>query len=131
MLGESIEQIHFPNSQDILVKARERFAFDEMLRIGIQMEKEKRERSKLKSLPIKEDKDLTKEFLKSLPFTLTDDQKKSFEEILEDTSKFKPMNRLLNGDVGSGKTVVAALTILQCIRNGYSCSNDSTCTTTL
>ena len=120
MLGESIEQIHFPNSQDILVKARERFAFDEMLRIGIQMEKEKRERSKLKSLPIKEDKDLTKEFLKSLPFILTDDQKKSLEEILEDISKFKPMNRLLNGDVGSGKTVVAALTILQCIRNGYS-----------
>lgn len=120
ILGECIQQIHFPNSQDILPKVRDRLAFDEMLRIGIDIEKDKKERSKLKSLSIKEDKNLTKEFLKSLPFTLTQDQLKSIEEILEDISKNKPMNRLLNGDVGSGKTVVAALAILQCIRNNFS-----------
>ncbi len=120
LLGESIQQIHFPNSQDVLLKARERLAFDEMLRIGIDIEKDKKKRSKLKSLKIVEDKNLSKEFLNSLPFTLTDDQLASIEEILKDMSKNKPMNRLLNGDVGSGKTVVAALAILQCIRNGFS-----------
>ncbi len=120
LLGESIQQIHFPNSQDVLLKARERLAFDEMLRIGIDIEKDKKKRSKLKSLKIVEDKNLSKEFLNSLPFTLTDDQLKSIDEILKDMSKNKPMNRLLNGDVGSGKTVVAALAILQCIRNGFS-----------
>ncbi len=120
LLGESIEQIHFPDSQEILLKARERLAFDEMLRIGIEMEKDRKERNKLKSLQIVEDKELSKEFLNSLSFTLTKDQLESSKEILSDMSKRKPMNRLLNGDVGSGKTVVAALAILQCIRNGYS-----------
>ncbi|MDY0096802.1 MAG: ATP-dependent DNA helicase RecG [Candidatus Dojkabacteria bacterium] len=120
LLGECIEQIHFPSSQEILLKARERLSFDEMLRIGIEMEKDRKQRSKLKSVKIVEDKALSKDFLTSLPFTLTDDQQTSLKEILEDISKSKPMNRLLNGDVGSGKTVVAALAILQCIRNGYS-----------
>ena len=120
LLGECIQQIHFPNSQEILPKVRNRLAFDEMLRIGIDIERDKKERSKLKSLSIKEDKNLTKEFIKSLPFTLTQDQLKSIDEILKDISKNKPMNRLLNGDVGSGKTVVAALAILQCIRNNFS-----------
>ena len=120
LLGECIEQIHFPKNQDVLLKARERLQFDEMLRIGILIEKEREVRSKLKSLPIKEDKQLSKSFLKSLPFELTDDQKKSIKEILKDLNMDNPMNRLLNGDVGSGKTVVSALAILQCIRNGFS-----------
>ncbi len=119
-LGECIQQIHFPQTQDVLQKARERLAFDEMLRIGVDIEKDRKKRSKLNSIPIIEDTNVTKDFLKSLPFTLTDDQLKSIDEILKDVSKSKPMNRLLNGDVGSGKTVVAALAILQCIRNGFS-----------
>lgn len=120
LLGECIQQIHFPYSQEILPNARERLAFDEMLRIGIDIEKDRKKRSKLKSLKIVEDKTVSKDFLKSLPFTLTNDQLKSIEEILIDVSENTPMNRLLNGDVGSGKTVVAALSILQCIRNGFS-----------
>lgn len=120
-LTKSIEQIHFPDSQEILPIVRERLAFDEMLRISILMEKEKELRGDFKASPILEDTNLTKKFLKSLPFKLTKDQLTSIKEILKDISKSKPMNRLLNGDVGSGKTVVAALSILQCIRNGYSC----------
>lgn len=120
LLGECIEQIHFPKNQETLLKARERLQFDEMLRIGILIEKERKVRSKLKSLPINEDTELTKSFLKSLPFELTNDQKKSVDEILTDMNSNQPMNRLLNGDVGSGKTVVSALAILQCIRNGFS-----------
>ena len=119
-LSESIKEIHFPKSKDTLLKARERLQFDEMLKIAIQIEKDKKEKRKYKSTPIIEDNSLTKDFLKSLPFELTSDQHKSIKEILKDISKTKPMNRLLNGDVGSGKTVVAALAVLQCIRNNFS-----------
>lgn len=119
-LADSIKEIHFPESKDTLLKARERLQFDEMLKIAIQIEKDKKEKEKYKSIPIIEDKALTEEFFKSLPFELTSDQQKSIKEIVEDISKKKPMNRLLNGDVGSGKTVVAALAVLQCIRNNFS-----------
>ena len=119
-LADSIKEIHFPESKDTLLKARERLQFDEMLKIAIQIEKDKKEKEKYKSIPIIEDKELTKDFLNSLPFELTSDQQKSMKEIVKDISKNKPMNRLLNGDVGSGKTVVAALAVLQCIRNNFS-----------
>ena len=119
-LNKSIKEIHFPSSQDSIVKARERLSFDEMLRISVQIEKDRKRRSKLRTEKIIEDEQLTKEFLKSLPFTLTKNQLKSINEILKDISKSLPMHRLLNGDVGSGKTIVAATAILQCIRNNYS-----------
>ena len=119
-LADSIKEIHFPESKDTLLKARERLQFDEMLKIAIQIERDKKEKEKYKSIPIIEDKELTKDFLSSLPFELTSDQQKSIKEIVKDISKKKPMNRLLNGDVGSGKTVVAALAVLQCIRNNFS-----------
>jgi ATP-dependent DNA helicase RecG len=118
-LSTSIEQIHFPEHNSNLHKARERLSFDEMLKIAINIERDRKERSQLIALPIEENKNLTKKFLKSLPFTLTNDQLESKKEILKDISKRKPMNRLLNGDVGSGKTVVAAIAILQAIGNGY------------
>ena len=119
-LPNSIKTIHFPKNRDELVPAMQRLAFDEMLRIALKLEKEKLERKKLSSIPILEDKVLSKDFFKTLPFELTKDQKQSIKDILSDISKSNPMNRLLNGDVGSGKTVVAALTVLQCVRNGYS-----------
>jgi len=119
-LSDSIKEIHFPESKDTLLKARERLQFDEMLKIAIQIEKDKKEKRKYKSTPILEDKELTKDFINSLPFELTNDQQKSIKEILKDISQKRPMNRLLNGDVGSGKTVVAALAVLQCIRNNFS-----------
>lgn len=119
-LPKSIKTVHFPKNRKELIPATERLAFDEMLRVALKLEQEKEERKKLKSNPILEDKPLTKEFFNSLPFKLTKDQKTSIEDITTDISKTNPMNRLLNGDVGSGKTVVAALAVLQCIRNGYS-----------
>lgn len=119
-IQDSISKIHFPKDRESIDVARKRLAFDEMLSIALPLEKNKLERSKLKAHKILEDKVLTEDFLTSLPFELTKDQTKSLEEILIDISKEVPMNRLLNGDVGSGKTVVAALCILQSIRNGYS-----------
>lgn len=119
-LDQSILKAHFPNNRDEIEQARSRLAFDEMLSIAIKLEKESLLRKNQKSLSIKEDKQLTKDFLKSLPYTLTKDQKTCSEEILKDISTPTPMNRLLNGDVGSGKTVVSAIGILQMVRNNYS-----------
>lgn len=119
-LSESIKTVHFPKNREELIPSTERLAFDEMLRVALKLEKEKQERKQLKALPILEDKQLTEEFFNTLPFKLTKDQIKSTKDILKDISQKLPMNRLLNGDVGSGKTVVAALAVLQTIRNGYS-----------
>lgn len=119
-LYKALRNIHFPSTREDIVQARDRLAFDEILRIAIDIEKDIEVRSKLNSLPVPQDRELTKEFLKSLPYTLTKDQQSAVKEILQDISKAKPMNRLLNGDVGSGKTVVAALAVIQAIRNNFS-----------
>ena len=119
-ITDALEQIHFPESKDSLEMARERLAFDEMLRVALKIEKQAIERAKQKSREIEIDKELYKKFLDSLPYTLTKDQSKAIDEIHKDIEKKHPMNRLLNGDVGSGKTVVAASAILQCVKSGYS-----------
>ena len=119
-LQEALFKIHFPkDSNDILV-ARERLAFDEMLRIAFKIEQEIQERSAQEALPIKTNSKVLNTFIKSLPYKLTDDQNKSLEIILQELNNKTPMNRLLNGDVGSGKTVVAAGAILNTIKNGFS-----------
>jgi len=119
-IEQAIEQIHFPDEKNSLDMARERLAFDEMLAIALKIERNSLERNKQQSKKIVINKQLYKEFLQSLPYTLTKDQKKAIEEIFDDINKDIPMNRLLNGDVGSGKTVVAASAILQSIKDGYS-----------
>ena len=119
-LEDALFKIHFPkDSNDILV-ARERLAFDEMLRIAFKIEQEIQERSTQEALSIKTNSRILNEFIKSLPYKLTDDQNKSLEVILEELNNKTPMNRLLNGDVGSGKTIVAAGAILNTIKNGFS-----------
>jgi ATP-dependent DNA helicase RecG len=119
-IHNALLQIHFPDNKDALNLARERLAFDEMLKTSIKIEQQILERMKQTSSVIKVNRDLHKKFLKSLPYELTSDQNTAIDEIYKDIQKKIPMNRLLNGDVGSGKTVVAAANILQCIKNGYS-----------
>ncbi len=119
-LSDAISKIHFPESQEDIDDARKRLAFDEMLRIAFKIETQALKQQKEVSEPMDIKSEILNDFIKSLPFELTDDQNKAVEEILEDTSKEKPMNRLLNGDVGSGKTVVSAIAILNTIKNGYS-----------
>ncbi len=118
-LNKSLHQIHFPDSFENLEKARKRLQFDELfiLQLYAQQAKQNLNQQNAISLEFKEKE--IKQFVKSLPFTLTDDQKKSAWQILQNISQDKPMNRLLEGDVGSGKTIVAALAMLNCALNGY------------
>ncbi len=119
-LPEAILKVHLPNTAEDFIKARERLALDEMLRIAFRIETEIVQQKGEKAIAIKTDTKLTNKFIKSLPYTLTEDQDKALSIILEEISKEKPMNRLLNGDVGSGKTVVSAIAILNTISAGYS-----------
>lgn len=119
-LEKAIKKIHFPENLNDIEEAKKRLSFDEMLRIGIKIEKENLKKKKEKANAINLDSADINKFIKSLTYELTVDQNKAIEEILDDCSKETPMNRLLNGDVGSGKTVVSAVAILNCIKNGFS-----------
>ena len=119
-LNEAVEKIHFPKDIKDIEEARKRLAFDEMLSIAFRIEEEVEENKKRKAYKQEiEEKDLDK-FINTLPYKLTKDQKKAYKEILNDLEKDIPMNRLLNGDVGSGKTIVAAIAILNTILNNKS-----------
>lgn len=104
---EAIEKIHFPENKTAAQKARERLAFEEMFFIQLQALSRKYQWQKNKrSSPLTSAN--PRPFLKKLPFSLTHSQKKALKEIIADLQKTVPMNRLLQGDVGSGKTAVAA-----------------------
>ena len=118
--SQAIEEVHFPNDKEEIIKSRERLAFDEMLRIAFNLENEALEKKNKLANPVNLNTKLTNTFIKSLPYTLTNDQSSAIEKILEEITTTKPMNRLLNGDVGSGKTIVAATAILNTIASGYS-----------
>jgi len=108
--NEALHQIHFPDTGSSSEKARQRLAFDELFLIQLSARLRKTEwQNKFKSQKIFSDGQKISEFVEKLPFKLTSSQETSFKEILADLAKEKPMNRLLEGDVGSGKTVVAAI----------------------
>jgi len=113
----ALENIHFPESELAAETARRRLAFDELLKLQIGMSVMK-SRSR-RSTAYKMDKSVDIEsFTEGLPFELTDDQKKAVSEIKDDLCRGVPMNRLLQGDVGSGKTAVAAAACCFAARNG-------------
>ncbi len=111
-LNQAIKKIHFPANFNDIEQARRRLSYNELflLQLQSQLIKKKLESSQAETMPFKE-KD-TKKFVASLPFILTNDQKKAAWEILKDIAKDKPMARLLEGDVGSGKTMVAVIAML-------------------
>lgn len=116
--GEAVWQLHMPESMEALDLAKRRLAFEEILTLQLAVEKNKQFIQKLTSPKIKFNLDTTKQIVDSLKFKLTDDQRASSWQILQDLEKPQPMNRMLMGDVGSGKTVVAALAALQAIKAG-------------
>ena len=107
-LGQALTQVHFPDNWEKLHQAQHRLAFDEMFMLQLGVLRQKREWEAVEGLPLEVEVDWIDSFLKSLPYELTAAQKRSLEDIRGDLASKTPMNRLLQGDVGSGKTVVAA-----------------------
>ncbi|MFV0464834.1 MAG: ATP-dependent DNA helicase RecG [Lachnospiraceae bacterium] len=117
--GSAISQIHFPGSMEELVKARERLVYDEFFQflLTIRMQKEKETR-KSNAYPI-QNHPITDSVLKKLPYELTNAQKNCLKEVLADLKGSFCMHRLIQGDVGSGKTIIAYLSMLSMSENGY------------
>ncbi|MEA2007464.1 MAG: ATP-dependent DNA helicase RecG [Patescibacteria group bacterium] len=111
-LKKSLHGIHFPDTPETSQKARKRLSFEKMLLLQIKTLQAKKDWDKNTSNPISFDEKFIKSFVSSLPFQLTNAQKKAAWQMIKDLEKTKPMNRLLEGDVGSGKTVVAAIAAL-------------------
>jgi ATP-dependent DNA helicase RecG len=116
---EAIWQIHFPDSLRLAQESKKRFIFEELFLLSLFVLRERAKLTKEKSANVPLDLNFIKQFVKNLPFRLTDDQKKASWQILKDLERPFPMNRLLQGDVGSGKTVVATTAALNTARAGY------------
>lgn len=114
---ESLRVIHFPESEAQLALAKRRLIFEELLLLQMGLMSEKTEGGNRNSVPVKND--YTEEFYSSLPFDPTNAQKRAVSEAVEDMKNSKQMNRLLQGDVGSGKTAVAAALMYNAVKNGF------------
>lgn len=118
-LKDALWQVHFPDSMKLAKMAKERFSFEELFLLELRMLKEKLKLKTEKATSIRMNLKIIQDFVKSLPFDLTSAQKKAAYQILKDLEKPRPMNRLLQGDVGSGKTIVAMMAILNTAKAGY------------
>lgn len=119
IVSNALKNIHFPKNLKSAEQAKQRFAFEELFLLQLFVLSQKKKLKKEKAFSISFDKDLIKSFVNKLPFKLTDAQRKVTWEIIQDLEKDQPMNRLLQGDVGSGKTVVAAIAALETAKAGY------------
>ncbi|MFH1171838.1 MAG: ATP-dependent DNA helicase RecG, partial [bacterium] len=119
-LAETLQWIHFPRDERERDRALERLKFDELLLFQLQRLMDEQRRTLRRSPVIPFDEKETKAFVASLPFQLTNGQRRAAWDILQDMTSDVPMNRLLEGDVGSGKTVVAAIAALNALRAGFS-----------
>jgi len=119
-LPQAIQQAHYPDSEQMKDEVRRRLAFDELFLIQLGVLARKREwQEGQRGNPFQIDHPLLERFLSSLPFNLTPAQQKVLREILSDLEKSQPMCRLLQGEVGSGKTVVATAVLLVAVANGH------------
>ena len=117
---DTVKSMHFPQDFPTLESAQHRMKFEELFYFETMVALRKQlVKVKTKDHVIKTKSDLIKQFLKSLPFELTSAQLKVLSEIRKDLESDKPMNRLLQGDVGSGKTIVALISMLIVTSNGY------------
>ena len=117
-LGEALMQVHFPDSQDKLKAARERLGFDEIFYLQMGVLRQKRDWKSVDARRFPVSDEWLNARIASLPFSLTSVQQNAIHDIRADLDSGKPMNRLLQGDVGSGKTVVAAIAAGIIVNNG-------------
>ncbi|MDP3963819.1 MAG: ATP-dependent DNA helicase RecG [bacterium] len=118
-LMEALRAAHFPANAQEAEEARRRFRFEELFIHQVRMLQLRRIRARQSAHAVPFDQSLVKSFVDGLPFTLTDDQRKAAWHILQDIAKPYPMQRLLEGDVGSGKTIVAFLAAYETAKAGY------------
>jgi ATP-dependent DNA helicase RecG len=118
-LRKSLLEIHFPTDRGSLIEARKRLSFDELLQIQLKLLKRRKERHRSKAPTINFDDKLINAFYNSLPFKLTPTQVNAIKDIRDDMEKNIPMHRLIQGDVGSGKTVIAFTSALNTLNSNY------------
>lgn len=116
---QAVKAMHFPESPEALALAKKRLGFEEVYQLTLASLLNKYELLQDQSLAIPFSEQLAKQFVQHLPFTLTDAQRKVVWYIYQDMARTQPMNRLIEGDVGSGKTVVATMAALMPIAEGY------------
>lgn len=116
-LENALRNIHFPESEDMLSEARRRLIFEELFLLELGLMRLKTKSRQSNAIPMQAN--FCEEFYGMLPFELTGAQKRAINQSAEDMLRDVPMNRLLQGDVGSGKTAVSAALIYNCSRNGY------------
>lgn len=117
-LEEAYEELHYPDNIDQFAAARARFSFENLLLLQLGLVKRKRDRKAAQGQRFQVDGEVIHAFRQALPFTLTNAQNTALAEIVGDLQRDEPMTRLLQGDVGSGKTVVAAAIALIARANG-------------
>ena len=117
-LKNSIKQIHFPDTFEMYGKARKRLVFEELLAMQLGLLNLKKDTIQNKGIAFSKDVKMS-EIIDSLPFKLTKAQLRVLEEIDKNMESEKPMNRLLQGDVGSGKTIVSVIAAFKAVKSGY------------
>ncbi len=117
--SQAILAMHFPESPELLEKAKKRIGFEEVFELTLAALMNKKDLAGEHALNILFDKDLAKNFVDHLPFKLTDSQKKTVWQVYKDMEREQPMNRLIEGDVGSGKTIVAVMAAVMAIKQGF------------
>jgi ATP-dependent DNA helicase RecG len=119
-LAAALNQIHFPESQVDYDQAKRRLSFDELLSYQFLSQMRKRQSQSLPNhFPLSVKRSQLQDFINTMPFTLTSGQNQAISDIVRDLSEKTPMNRLIQGDVGSGKTAVAAAAAFAVIKSGY------------
>jgi ATP-dependent DNA helicase RecG len=117
--SRAIMQMHFPSSATALANAKKRLGFEEVFQLSLAALLNKYELYKETAIAIPFKEQLARDFVAKLPFKLTDAQRKTAWQIYKDISTTQPMNRLIEGDVGSGKTVVAAMATIMALEQGF------------
>ncbi len=118
-LKEAVKYIHFPRNMEEMAKARARFVFDEFFIFMLKLDRLKNRNMQLTNEFFIGEHEETRRLIAELPFALTEPQKKTYDELIYDMSHDKVMNRLIQGDVGSGKTIIAVLALVNTALAGY------------